>query len=339
MESKEAYSNQNSFNQPPVLFRETQVILRQLEEKLNATILVYWTSPAGTICGSDVEALQEILRTIGPQKEVYLFIKSDGGSGLASLRLVNLIRHYFKSFKVLVPLDCASAATMIALGAEEIYMGPLAYLTAIDSSLTHKLSPLDAYNNLVSVSQDELMRVMNLWQEQTTEKAPHPYDVLFQYIHPLVIGAVDRASSLSIKICSEIMSYHLEDQELIESISHRLNSSYPSHSYPITFKEAKKIGLNIKPLPPEINSLLLEMHKLYSQMGQKAFTFINEFNYHNNEILNILECKDIQVHFKNDLDWHYRKEERRWVRMNDNSAWRRVEMKDGEIQEVIFHIR
>lgn len=326
-------------NQPPVFFQETQELIAKLEDELGSTFLVYWTSPAGNIWQSAVEALQEILQKIGTQKEVYLFIKSEGGSGLTALRIVNLLRHYASCLKVLVPLDCASAATMIALGAEEIYMGPLAYLTAIDTSITHALSPVDTYNNLVSVSQDELTRVMNLWRQETKKDELHPYQTLFQYIHPLVVGAVDRASSLSIKICTEILSYHMQDLELAEKISKHLNSSYPSHSYPITLKEAQTIGLNIQPLPPKINEMLLTLHKFYSEMGQKAFTYFDESHYYDNEILNILEARDIQIYYKNALNWHYRAEERRWVRMNDDSCWRKTEKHRKEITESVFHIR
>ncbi len=56
----------------------------------------------------------------------------------------------------LVPLECASAATMIALGADRILMGPTAYLTAVDTSLNHALSPVDRDNDRVSVSLNEL---------------------------------------------------------------------------------------------------------------------------------------------------------------------------------------
>lgn len=326
-------------NQPPVFFKETQELIAKLENELGGTCLVYWSSPAGNVCQSDVEALQEILYQLGHQNEIYLFLKSEGGSGLAALRIVHLLRHYTESLKVLIPLDCASAATMIALGAEEIYMGPMAYLTAIDTSITHALSPLDTYNNPVSVSQDGLTRVMKMWQQESHENHPHPYEILFHYIHPLVLGAVDRASSLSIKICTEILSYHTQDPDLAEKISRHLNSSYPSHSYPITFKEAKKIGLNIQPLSPKINDLLLKLHKFYSEMGQKAFTYFDESHYYNNEIFNIWEGNSIQIHYKNAVDWHYRTEERRWVRLNDESSWRKFEQKEGQIHESVFHIR
>jgi Serine dehydrogenase proteinase len=330
---------QRTINQPPVLFQETQDLIGKLENLLGSTFLVYWTSPTGSICHSDVEALHEILQNIGEQQEVYLFIKSDGGSGLTSLRIVHLLRHYASRLKVVLPLDCASAATMIVLGAEEIHMGPLAYLTAIDTSITHPLSPIDTFNHRVAVSQDELTRVIDLWRAEANPNSPHPYQTLFEYVHPLVVGAVDRASSLSIKVCTQILSYHMSDRQLAEKISKHLNSDYPSHSYPITFKEAQTIGLNVLPLASDINALLLELHQLYSEMGQKAFTYFDESHYHNYEIMNILEGRNVQIYYKSDEDWYYRSEERRWVRMNDESSWRKTERIDEQIRESVFHIR
>ncbi|MBD0303691.1 MAG: ATP-dependent Clp protease proteolytic subunit [Tolypothrix sp. T3-bin4] len=326
-------------NKPPILFEQTQKIIEQIEYELNSTFLAYWTSTNGSVCQSDVAGLQEVLQKIGNTREIVLFLKSEGGSGQASLRIVHLLRHYTSHLKALVPLVCASAATMIALGADEIHMGPLAYLTAVDTSLTHNLSPVDTYNSLVSVSQDELTRVINLWRMEAKDNDSNPYQSIFQYVHPLVIGAVDRASSLSIKLCTEILSYHMTDRELAQKISTHLNSNYPSHAYPITFKEARTIGLNVVPLNPKIHSLLLELNKLYSEMGQRALTDFDEQNFHNNEILNILEGRGIQVYFQNDVDWHYRKEERRWDRMNDESSWRQIEIKDNKIYESVFHIR
>jgi hypothetical protein len=32
-------------------------------------------------------------------------------------------------------------------------------------------------------------------------------------------------------------------------------------------------------------------------------------------------------------------QERRWIRMNDNSSWRKMEMKAGKLTESVFHIR
>ncbi len=324
--------------QPPVLFAKTQSVLARLSSMLGGPVISYWNNPRGSICASDVVALNEILCDIGQHETIYLFVKSDGGSGQMSLRMVSLLRQHCEQLIALVPLECASAATMITLGANEIQMGPMAYLTAVDTSLNHSLSPLDRDNNRVNVSLDELNRVIRLWRAENGEGGENPYKSLFQHVHPLVMGAVDRADSLSVMICRELLAYHIDDEARAHEIAGTLNSKYPSHSYPILLGEAKKIGLNVKALSPQVNTLLLELNSHYSEMGQKATTDFDEIRAHGNEILNILEGKDVQVYFQDDKDWFYRIEERRWITMNDNSGWRRIVRRNGKVHKSVMHV-
>ncbi|MGE0430663.1 MAG: hypothetical protein AB7K09_00520 [Planctomycetota bacterium] len=377
-----------AIRKPPVLFKATQKVIAAIEKKLGHSMLAYWNSPSGNVCRADVVAFYEIFRTIGKRDRVSLFIKSDGGYGLASLRMVHLLRQHVKRVTAMIPLNCASAATMLAIGADSIEMGPLAYLTPVDTSLTHDLSPVDNRNDRVAVSQDELARVIGLWQKvnngsgggstdtgngaavakrvrRAAAKAVktaasggngaaridthhaivnsgNPYEQLFDHIHPLVIGAVDRASSLSHRICSEILSLHMSDPKKIAAISGTLNEDYPSHSYPITMTEAQRIGLNAVKLDMGMNDLLLELNELYSEMGQMAVTDFDEHNYHNNEIINILEGRNVQIYYQVNKDWHYRTEERRWTPMNDTSAWHKVvpgTKGKPAYKDEVFHIR
>ncbi|HEC00939.1 MAG TPA: hypothetical protein ENI91_04535 [Sphingomonadales bacterium] len=323
--------------EPPVLFKETQTLIKQLEKKFNAPVFCYWNNSRGGVCSNDVIALFDALEQIEHQKTIYIFIKSDGGNGEASLRFVNLLRQHCDELIALIPLECSSAATMIALGANEIQMGPMAFLSAIDTSLTHDLSPIDRDNDRVSVSLDELNRVVKLWQNENKENS-NPYQHLFQHVHPLVIGAVDRAESLSKMLCEEILSFHMHDTEKISYISDTLNSKYPAHGYPILLNEAKKIGLNVKSMDHQAHQILLDLNNFYSEMGQKATTDFNEIKAHGNEILNILETTNKQLYYQQDKDWFYRSEERRWITMNDNSSWRKNESIDGQIKSSILHI-
>ncbi len=340
----EEQENQIKIKQPPVLFNKTQAIIAEITSLLGGTLISYWNNPKGSVCHNDVVALYEVLEKIGKHETIYLFLKSDGGHGQAALRLVSLLRKYCSNLIVLVPLECASAATMIALGANEILMGPMAYLTAVDTSLTHSLSPLDRDNDRVSVSLDELTRVIRLWQTKAQETAvkntasENPYKALYEYIHPLVIGAVDRAGSLSIMLCKELLAHHMADEAARDRISNALNANYPSHNYPILFEEAQKIGLKVGHMPAQINSLLLELNERYSEMGQKATTDFNEIRAHSNEILNIWETKDIQIYFQEDKDWFYRQEERRWITLNDNSSWHRTVQEEGHKRKTVLHI-
>ena len=325
---------------PPVLFQKTQRIVRAIEKETGTPFLSYWNSTAGSVCHEDVMGFYVVLQRIGTKDDLQLFIKSDGGDGTASLRIVNLLRRNAKRLVALLPLECASAATMVALGADEIRMGPLAFLTAVDTSLTHDMSPTDVHNRRVAVSQDELNRVVKLWHDEAAaNRKENPYSDLFAHVHPLVIGAVDRSSSLSVKLCTEILGFHLTDRGKAESISAHLNSAYPAHDYPILRKEALRVGLNVTDLDPTVNQMLLDLHALYSEMGQQAVTDFDERNYHNNEIINIIESVGVQVYYQNDKDWHYRTEERRWVPLHDESSWRMMERVSGKTVSSVVHIR
>jgi hypothetical protein len=209
----------------------------------------------------------------------------------------------------------------------------------VDTSLTHDLSPIDRDNDRVSVSNDELLRVIRLWTEQAKNSTANPYEALFPYVHPLVIGAVDRSSALSTRICEEILSYHIDDAAKAREISNTLNSGYPSHSYPITLREARRIGLNVEPMDDGVSAMLSELNEIYSEIGQSASTDFDERHSHDNSILNILEASGLLIYFQLDKDWHYRSEERRWVALNEKSGWRKAEMVKGKVAISQLHVR
>jgi len=332
-------ARRRAITRPPILMQRTQPVIERLSDALGEPVFTYWNSTKGAICQNDVAGLYALLRSTGKLDRLSLFMKSDGGSGQAALRMVNLLRRYVNHLTVLAPLECQSAATMLALGADRILMGPLAHLSAVDTSLTHDLSPIDRDNDRVSVSNDELLRVIRLWTEQAKDSTANPYEALFPYVHPLVIGAVDRSSALSTRICEEILSYHMADAERAREISNILNSGYPSHNYPITLREAKRIGLNVEPMEDCVNGLLFELNEIYSEMGQSATTDFDEKNSHDNSILNVLESSALLIYFQLDKDWHYRSEERRWVALNDKSSWRRAEIVKGKLSISQLHVR
>jgi hypothetical protein len=321
----------------PVLTKETQDIFTRFEKEIGLPLLAYWTSSGGSICQNDVMAMAQLLDTRKHGPAIGLFVKSDGGNPEAALRLVHLLRSRFKRVILYAPFECASAATMVALGANEIHMGPTSYLTAVDTSLKHQLSPVDSRNEIVSVSQDEVSRILRLWKEQHVKGNPYPE--VYRYLHPLVIGALDRSSSLSIRICQELLSYHLGNSKRAGLISRQLNSTYPSHSYPITTREARKLGLNVKDLGTREASLLRELNALYSHMANPILTDYDQENHHNHEICNILEIRNRQIYYQVDKDWHYRKEERRWIATNDKSGWQRVTLQNKRWVTETFYIR
>lgn len=273
-------------------------------------------------------------------EEVALYLKSPGGFVESSLKFVHVLRQHVKRIVALVPAQCASAATIVALAADKIIMGPIGYLTPIDSSMRHELSPINQItNSLVSVSSDEISRIVRLWLANAKDHHENPHSDLFKYIHPLVIGAIDRSMSLSVKICTEVLTYHMTDLDKVNEISRRLNSDYPSHSYPITSREARLIGLPVEDSDKTLTDLMLELNAMYSETAQRSLTDFDPQNYHDNEVLNIIEAKGSKTYWQNEKDQNYIVNERRWQTLNDRSSWRKVSLVNGERTIQDLHIR
>jgi len=341
-----------TIKKPPIVFEETQVELKKLSQMLDCPVLSYFKPPNGNIWPQDLYGIMECLKIIGKTDKLAIYIRSNGGQGMVSLRIINLLRAFTNKLILLAPSECASAATMVALGCDEIFMGPLSSLSPVDSSLTHPLSPVDKLNGSVPVSLDELWRVLRLWKEaqqpdpvyafkersennldfgfqgkktvsmdKNDQTQENPYKYLYEYVHPLVFGAVDRNSSLSVNLCNEILSYHLKDQKLITKISHSLNYDYPAHGYPITFREAKKIGLNVTEASSEVLDVLNRLQLLYSELTEEQITDYDNETYHDNSIYSLIETSGLQLTYQQNYDKFYRETEKRYIILNDLSSW------------------
>ncbi|GAB4148633.1 MAG: hypothetical protein OHK0017_11530 [Patescibacteria group bacterium] len=348
---------------PPSVFETSQAALKEISEIMDCPVLSYYKPSGTSIWTKDLYAIWEALKHIGKVDKLAIYVRSDGGSGMISLRIINLLRFFAKKLIILAPSECASAATMLALGCDEIYLGPLSSLSAVDSSLTHPLSPVDKQDMPVSVSQDELWRVLRLWREyhdgqdmpdhnglslQDEVENPllgfskkgksdkktlpnleknepgvveNPYKYLYQYVHPLVFGAIDRSKSLSIQLCKEILQYHMKDAKKIEQISHKLNYDYPAHGYPITMREAEEIGLNIKQISVEVQDILNKLQLDYGAMTDEMITDYDNASYHNHSIYSVVETVGVQVFYQYDFDKFYREIDKRYITLNDKSGW------------------
>jgi len=85
--------------------------------------------------GGDVPVLGSALRQIGDVDTLNLILDSPGGEGTCVEKVVSLCRAQCERFRVIIPNEAKSAATMIALGADEIVMGPCSELGPIDAQV------------------------------------------------------------------------------------------------------------------------------------------------------------------------------------------------------------
>lgn len=85
-----------------------------------------------SIDADEIPPLGDALKSLGDVDTLYLIINSPGGDGAVAEKMVEMCRHYCSTFKVAVPNRAKSAATMIALGSDEIVMGFASELGPID---------------------------------------------------------------------------------------------------------------------------------------------------------------------------------------------------------------
>lgn len=144
--------------------------LRALSKKTGRATIIYATSwmenkeglSAGalTINLSDVHGFMEAVSNI-EEGEVDLFLHSPGGSAEAAESIVEYLRTRFDDVRVVVPVAAMSAATMIALSADEIVMGAHSQLGPIDPQFTivtpegPRSAPAQAIKDQFEMARDE----------------------------------------------------------------------------------------------------------------------------------------------------------------------------------------
>lgn len=117
--------------------------IQNLQRISGRAVIVYasgWLNASGFDASSlaveadDVHALMECCHGV-EERELDLIIHSPGGSAEAAEQMVNYLRTQFDYIRCLVPLQAKSAATMIALGCDEVVLGLHSELGPIDPQI------------------------------------------------------------------------------------------------------------------------------------------------------------------------------------------------------------
>jgi hypothetical protein len=95
----------------------------------------FFCSSNSQIDSDDIPALGDALMSLGEVDQLNLILNSPGGDGTTAEKMIELCRAYCKEFRVVVPNRAKSAATIIALGADQIVMGYCSELGPIDAQV------------------------------------------------------------------------------------------------------------------------------------------------------------------------------------------------------------
>lgn len=130
----------NKIKNPQDLTAFRQQNISAIEKITGRPLIIYAAkieSPKGAPTGiaiSDIEGFSDVVSGI-PGPDIDILINSPGGSAEATERIVRLLRRKYKSIHYLVPHSAYSAATMMCLSGNCIYMDGRSSLGPIDPQI------------------------------------------------------------------------------------------------------------------------------------------------------------------------------------------------------------
>ena len=247
--------------------------LQEIEAKLDSKMIAYYLHEGAQINDDAMVPLYKQLQAIGKQKRLNLFIHSRGGATETPWKIIEMFRNFCEYFAVLVAYRAHSAATHIALGANEIVMTAFAELGPVDPYRTHPLLPIGPDDKPVSISVQDMKHCISFIKREaetpyTPEALAQLFAAMFEKIHPLAMGAIEQSYALSQIISEKALATHMDaerDKEKIHKIAQTLLDDYKSHRFQIGRSEARKLGLPVVDADPEMENLLWRLYELYSQ--------------------------------------------------------------------------
>jgi hypothetical protein len=243
--------------------RERRLRYQAIEDYRKRPLIVYATS---TRAGLQVYMAGDAVRGLIAQvdaipaatKEVDVLIHSTGGDGLAAWKLMSLLRERFDKVGVLVPFMAFSAATLFALGADEIVMHPHASLGPIDPQIGIK-QPDGTVRQFAYEDVGAFLRFLGT-EVKITEQAhtTTAIEKLFSVVDPVHVGAAKRASELSSAIGERLLLTHMKGEHKIQArqIAENLNKSFFAHGDAVSRTRARELKLKVADSNPGLEKLM-----------------------------------------------------------------------------------
>jgi hypothetical protein len=173
--------------------------------------------------------------------------------------VVSLIREKVDKFSVLVPQAAFSAATLIALGADEIVLHPHGNLGPTDPQITNRAKG-------VQFGSEDLAAFLKFAKSEVGLTDQGPMLELFKQFSEEVgfvgIGVAARSAQLSQSMGEKLLRLHMKSDNQAQKakvISQALTTKFFHHGYPLSRSEAKEIGLPIAAANPAVEALMWDI--------------------------------------------------------------------------------
>lgn len=249
--------------------------LKALADRTKRAVIVYavaWLenkpyldAQVVSITLGDMAGFMEAVSNVN-EREVDLFLHSPGGSAEAAESLLEYLRTRFDHIRVIVPVAAMSAATMLALGADEILMGAHSQLGPIDPQFTlftpegPRSAPAQAILDQFAMAKEQCKDPANLaaW-----------LPILRAYL-PGLLAQCDTQRQLAEEfVAKNLERYMLKgDAERAKAAAHWFAdfTEFKSHGRRVNREKCRELGLNVVDLEGthELQDAVLSVHHAFA---------------------------------------------------------------------------
>ncbi|KAL0630188.1 hypothetical protein Q9L58_010966, partial [Maublancomyces gigas] len=212
----------------------------------------------------DVEAEYAVFNALNRRSHLgrilYLFLTTDGGRVDSAFRIMRRLQEQYESIVVVVAGSCKRAGTLMCIGADELHMGPLGELGALDIQAPKTTMACDKMSGLVSGAAlgklqaeaskffTNLLRDANAFQSKMTPELASKMATeitvgllrpIFEKIDPADIGEAHRGN-LTVRAYAERLNIHSDIlcRPAKDDALDQLLLKYPSQDFVIERGEA-----------------------------------------------------------------------------------------------------
>lgn len=224
---------------------QVRTAIRQIEKQRNSKVLVLAATHL------DLDLLPQLyceLKRLGRVEQLDLVLQSRSGEINAVRRIAMLLRNYCEKLHVLVPYFCQSAATLLALAADQIIAGELAIFSPIDPHL-HGSGAGEAETAISSIDIFKFKEMAADWFELDSESHQRVLlNVLCEHLFPPTLTAFFRANKEVQVIGEQLLQWQLPElsSEKRTAMIQNLLTGYHSHHFALSGSEMQRLGFRVK---------------------------------------------------------------------------------------------
>ncbi len=212
-------------------------------------------------------------------KKVTVLIKSPGGEARAAYKLALLLRKHCGGFTVCVPYWAKSAATLFALGADEIILSRFAELGPLDAQIfddekEQRFSALEVVQAIERLNSEAMGAVdahMLFWLRRCRKKVDALLPVATHFVAEMMRPLFEKIDTVNYTGMARVLKVAQDYAERLlvatgrnrpdaQSIADKLTNAYSEHGFVIDCEELRRIGIRTaKEAQGELGDVLEEM--------------------------------------------------------------------------------